>query len=166
MVSVRRIEPGDAALLRTVRLAALKDAPSAFGSTHAAEVVRSDHEWTDRALAGSKGSVRATFFANGPGVVVGLVGGYRDGPSDGRVELVSMWVAPTHRRSGVGRALVDAVIAWTQETGGSDVGLWVTRGNSAAEHLYQSMGFIPTGERQPLPSDPSKEETRMVRPIR
>ena len=54
MVSVRRIEPGDAALLRTVRLAALKDAPSAFGSTHAAEAVRSDHEWTERALAGSR----------------------------------------------------------------------------------------------------------------
>jgi ribosomal protein S18 acetylase RimI-like enzyme len=165
MVSVRRIEPGDAALLRTVRLAALKDAPSAFGSTHAAEAVRSDHEWTERALAGSKGSARATFFASEPGAVVGLVGGYRDGPSDGRVELVSMWVAPTHRRSGVGRALVDAVIAWVQETGGSEVGLWVTRGNSAAEHLYQSMDFTPTGERQPLPSDPSKEETRMVRPI-
>ncbi len=66
MVSVRRIEPGDAALLRTVRLAALEDAPSAFGSTHAAEAVRSDHEWAERALAGSKGSARATFFANEP----------------------------------------------------------------------------------------------------
>ena len=77
-----------------------------------------------------------------------------------------MWVAPTHRRRGVGRGLVDAVIAWTQDTGGSDVGLWVTRGNSAAEQLYESMGFTATGERQRLPSDPSKEEARMVRSIR
>ncbi len=77
-----------------------------------------------------------------------------------------MWVAPMHRRRGVGRALVDAVIAWTQETGGSDVGLWVTRGNSAAEHCTNRWASLATGERQPLPSDPSKEETRMVRAIR
>ncbi len=79
-------------------------------------------EWTERAVAGSKGSARATFFANEPGGVVGLVGGYRDGSPDGRVELVSTWVAPTRRRIGVGRALVDAVIAWTQRQVGPTSG--------------------------------------------
>ena len=76
-----------------------------------------------------------------------------------------MWTSPTHRRSGVGRALIEAVIAWAEETGGTHVGLWVTVGNTAAESLYQSMGFVPTGERQVLPSDPSKDEARMDRSL-
>jgi hypothetical protein len=41
-------------------------------------------------------------------------------------------------------------------------GLWVTRGNEPAQRLYQSIGFRVTGEHQPLPSDPCKDEVRMV----
>ena len=154
-------------MYRVVRLAALEDTPSAFGSTYEAESRRSEKHWVERVVAGSRGSARATFFAEDEGgVVVGLVGGYRVAPSDERVELVSMWTVPTHRRRGVGRALVEAVTAWAEETGGTHVGLWVTRGNTAAENLYQAMGFMPTGERQPLPSDPSKDEVRMDRSLR
>jgi ribosomal protein S18 acetylase RimI-like enzyme len=165
VVSVRRVEPDDAHLLRTVRLAALKDAPAAFESTHAAEAIRSDQGWVDRAVAGSTGSGRATFFAEESGVVVGLVGGNREDESDGLVELVSMWVAPRFRRRGVGRALIEAVITWA-ETDGAEVALWVTCGNTPATNLYQSMGFLSTGEQKSLPSDPSKTEARMVRSLR
>lgn len=165
VVSVRRVQPDDADLLRTVRLAALKEAPSAFGSTYTAEAGRPDHEWSERAAAGSTGSGRATFFADVSGNVVGLIGGYRDATSDGVVEVVSMWVAPRLRRRGVGRALLEAVVTWAGETRGSEVALWVTCGNTPAEDLYRSMGFIPSGERQSLPSDPSKTEARMVRSL-
>jgi hypothetical protein len=41
------------------------------------------------------------------------------------------------------------------------VELWVTRGNVGAENLYRVMGFVETGDYQPLPSDPCKEELRM-----
>jgi GNAT superfamily N-acetyltransferase len=166
VVSVRRVEPEDAVLYRTVRLAALNDAPSAFGSTRAAEAGRPDHEWFERAAAGSKGSARATFFAEDSGDVIGLIGGYREQDADEVVEVVSMWVAPRLRRRGVGQALLEEVIRWAEETGATEVALWVTCGNTPAEHLYQAMGFVPTGDRQPLPSDPTETEARMVRPLR
>lgn len=163
VVSVRRVEPDDGGLLRTVRLAALQDAPSAFESTHAAEAGRPDHEWSERAAAGSVGSGRATFFADDSGEVVGLIGGNREEASDGLVEVVSMWVAPSLRRRGVGRALLEAVITWAEETPGAEVALWVTCGNTPAENLYRSMGFVLTDKRKSLPSDPSKTEAWMVR---
>jgi GNAT superfamily N-acetyltransferase len=162
VISVRRIRPDEGGLLRGVRLAALLDAPSAFGSTHAAESDRPDAEWDERAAAGAEGHDRVTFFAIDGSDVVGLAGGYREEPGRPAIDLVSMWTDPRARRTGVGRALVQAVLDWA-DANGDEVSLWVTRGNDAAHALYESMGFVDTDEVQPLPSDPCKDEVRMVR---
>jgi GNAT superfamily N-acetyltransferase len=161
MIVVRRIRPDEADSLRNVRLAALADSPSAFGSTHSRESSLTAKDWADRAQAGSAGSQRATFFALTDHDIVGLVGGYRPEPTSSRVELVSMWTHPIVRRTGVGRLLVKAVLDWARTCGAEVVDLWVTRGNLGAESLYRVMGFVKTGDYQPLPSDPCQEELRM-----
>lgn len=162
MIVVRRIRPGEADALRLVRLAALAESPSAFGSTYAGESSLTIEDWSDRARAGSDGSERATFLAVADDGIVGLVGGYRPEAASAVVELVSMWTHPTVRRTGVGRLLVNAVLDWARACGAREVQLWVTRGNTAAEFLYRAMGFTETGDYQPLPSDPCQDETRMA----
>ena len=166
MVTVRRIQAGEGELLRAVRLAALADAPSAFGSTHEAEAARSSDEWDERAATLATADVRATWFAvDETGDVLGLVGALVGEAHRSDVELVSMWTAPMARRLGVGRQLVDTTIAWARERGAASVSLWVTRGNDPARRLYESMGFVETGDFQPLPSDPCKDEVRMTRSV-
>ena len=103
------------------------------------------------------------FFAEEEGTTVGLVGGYRDIEDDTVVELIAMWVAPSWRRRGVAALLVEAVCDWASETGAHSVALWVTSGNAPAAALYRALGFVETGELQPLPSDPSKDEVRLAR---
>jgi ribosomal protein S18 acetylase RimI-like enzyme len=158
---VRRVRPDEGPLLKSVRLAALADAPSAFGSSFAAEVDQPDDHWTDRAVLGAAGEQGATFFALADGAVVGLVASYRPVLAELRAELVSMWVSPAHRGTGVAAELVAAVVGWAHQTGVETVELWVTRGNDAAVHLYEAAGFRSTGDHQPLPSDPCKDELRM-----
>jgi len=160
--SVQRIRADEGVVLRSVRLAALADAPHAFGSTLAAELLCTDADWESRAQRGAQGGLRATFFARDGDEVVGLVGGHRAHAESPDVELVSMWTAPHARRRGVGRALVQAVIDWAVATAATSVQLWVTRGNDAAQSLYAELGFRETGEFQPLPSDPCKDEIRMT----
>lgn len=168
MIDVRRITPDEAQVLRAVRLAALADTPAAFGSTLDRELAFDDADWSNRAVAGSVGDERCTFLAwHTDGWVVGIVGGYRLGPTEGAptsraVDLVSMWTDPSVRRAGIGRRLIDAVVEWARTAGADRVELWVTRGNDPAQHLYESMGFTATGDHQPLPSDPCKDEIRMV----
>jgi RimJ/RimL family protein N-acetyltransferase len=160
---VRRITADEGAELERVRLAALADSPFAFGSTFAAESDRPAAEWDLRARLGASGRDRSTFFARRNGEIVGLAGGHREPDLPDEVNLVSMWTAPTARRGRVGSELVRAVLTWAAETGASRVTLWVTEGNEPARALYERLGFEPTGERQPLPSDPTLDEHRMVR---
>lgn len=157
-ISTRRIRPDDGPRLKRVRLAALLDTPSAFGSTHAAESHNTDERWAELAAERSEGTDHATFFAHDGDEAVGLVGGHR--LDDRTVELVSMWTDPAARGAGVGVHLVEAVAAWAD---GRTVELWVTRGNDAALRLYERCGFVETGDFQALPSDPCKDEIRMRR---
>ena len=162
---VRRVRADEGPVLKSVRLAALADAPSAFGSSYAAEVDQPDDHWRSRAALGASGERSATFFAVVDGSIVGLVGAYRPATDEPTVELVSMWVSPTHRRTGIAATLIDAVMRWADETGAPTVELWVTRGNDAAVRLYETAGFSLTGDHQPLPSDPCRDELRMRRRV-
>ena len=164
-VVVRRITTADAELLRDIRLRALQDSPSAFGSTYAVEVTRSEAEWAERAASGASGNDRFTALAFVDDDCIGLAGGFRN-DEDGHhadIDLVSMWVAPSHRGSGVAEQLVDAVLDWARDDAQAEVvGLWVTHTNERAQRFYERLGFVETGDVQPLPSDPCKDEVRMV----
>ena len=155
---MRRVEADEVEVFRRVRLAALLDTPSAFGSTHAAESAMSDDEWAARTVAWATSDDRAMFLARDGDEVVGLVGLFREEPVP---QLISMWTAPSARRQGVARVLVDAALAWARARGETAIELWVTDGNDAARTLYESMGFVVTGDVAPLPSDPCKDEIRM-----
>jgi ribosomal protein S18 acetylase RimI-like enzyme len=160
MVLVREITADDWELMRDVRLAALAEAPSAFGSTYAREADFTEERWRDRI---SERSV--TFFAHeetADAAPAGLAGVYVE---DGAAELVSMWVRPSARGLGVGEALVEAAAAWAKTRDFRSLSLWVTESNAPAVRLYERLGFTPTGERQPLPSDPALAEIRMSREL-
>jgi len=161
MVLVCETVMGDWATLRDIRLAALADAPDAFGSVYADQVRFTEDDWRARIARGG------TFLAYLPEIdasePVGLAGGYEEEP--GLVDLISMWVRPQARGHGVGAALIAAVIDWARARDATAVHLWVTEANSHARQLYQRSGFSLTSERQPLPSHPDLGEVGMTRPL-
>ena len=140
---LRRLAPADWAAFREIRLAALRDAPEAFGSTAAEAQMLGEQEWRRRLVQ------RTVFMAEAANQRVGLVAGIgRARP--GEAELVSMWVAPAWRGRGVGDRLVEAVLAWAAGEGFTSVRLWVANGNTRAERLYARHGFDATGRSQPM----------------
>jgi GNAT superfamily N-acetyltransferase len=76
-----------------------------------------------------------------------------------------MWVRPDARGRGVGEALMNAAAGWARARGHAAMYLWVAEANEPARRLYDRYGFIPTGDRQPLPSNPAVPEIRMRRPL-
>lgn len=84
-----------------------------------------------------------TLLARTPdGPAVGVVSWH---PAPSAVELRDLVVHVDHRRTGIGRQLVDAVCT----TAGGPVELDVDPGNVAAHRLYVAAGFVPvaTGRR-------------------
>jgi RimJ/RimL family protein N-acetyltransferase len=161
---IHTVQGGDWRAYREIRLAALKESPSAFASTWQEEASFSEARWKERALRSQDGEAGTiTVAVDGTGRWVGLAGGYRPGDRGADAELISMWVAPASRGSGIGMELVSAVMTWTDGHQASTVGLWVNAANRPAMSLYERAGFIPTGESDKLPSDPDQTEIRMLR---
>ena len=149
---------------REIRLAALKDTPSAFASTWQEEASLTPPQWMERAQRSQDGKTLTIVVAvDDAGRWVGLVGGYRPGGRGVDAELISMWVAPDCRGSGIGIELLRGVLAWAEAHGASTIGLWVNKANRAAISLYDKAGFRRTGETDKLPSDPTQREIRMLR---
>ncbi|MFB7631920.1 GNAT family N-acetyltransferase [Streptomyces sp. NPDC056149] len=155
MLSVRPFEVGDWALYRAVRLAALADAPDAFGSTLEREQAFTEEKWRER-LAG-----RDQFLAEDSGQAYGLIGIVPTGPRT--ADLVSMWVAPAARGRGVADLLVGEALRAADAGGIACVELWVTQGNDRAERLYARHGFHRTGRVQPVREGESRLEFAMKR---
>jgi ribosomal protein S18 acetylase RimI-like enzyme len=173
-VQVRRAHPDEWATVRDVRLAALADAPDAFASTLSRERGRTEPQWRSRIGAWP------WFLAWRAGTPAGLVAAVPDQPASGPPaadppardprgwHLVSMWVSPQVRGTGVAELLIGAVVDHARAVGAPRITLWVALGNARARAFYLRMGFTPTGRRQAYPRDGADalDEEELARPVR
>jgi [ribosomal protein S18]-alanine N-acetyltransferase len=94
------------------------------------------------------------------GAPIGIVLLARDGAAEGRIvgmasarlladeaHVIRLAVDARDRRRGVGRYLLDGLVAWADDRGASAVVLEVRAGNAAAQALYAAAGFAVEGRR-------------------
>jgi ribosomal protein S18 acetylase RimI-like enzyme len=60
---------------------------------------------------------------------------------DRHAHIFLLYVAPEHRRQGLGKALMQQAEAWARERGDRQIGLQVFQTNQPALALYQGLGF-------------------------
>jgi RimJ/RimL family protein N-acetyltransferase len=156
-MQTRRLTSDDWRTLRDVRLAALADAPHAYGSTLAIEREFDEAMWRRRLDT----ALWVTAVRNAENA--GLVGVFRQ-PDDTPM-LIAMWVNPAHRGHGVGDALITEMFRWVKEKRWSRIVLRVADGNEAARKLFLRHGFTPTGQREPLESNPGVRTEMLSRPL-
>ncbi|MFC9689442.1 GNAT family N-acetyltransferase [Kribbella sp. NPDC056951] len=148
MVEVRELGSGDWEVWRELRLAALADAPYAFGSKLAEWVDAPEEKWRARLeLAGSRNAV-----AYLDGTPVGMASGV-PGDADGVVGLISMFVAPAGRGKGVGELLMGWVEDGARTGGAHTLELMVAEGNEKAIGLYERSGYVVTGSQEEVDGD-------------
>lgn len=154
---------------REVRLRALADSPSAFGSTYAREAAFAEDEWMKR-VRGLDGVARIGYLAlDHEGRACGLGLSFLATGDEGRerfaADVISFWVAPEQRGSGLADQILHALIDWAQSRGAVRVQLMVTSSNDRAIAFYKRCGFVATGRTEPYPNDSTLREMEMERSL-
>ena len=164
-MEVRRLISGQGDQLRDVRLRALADAPYAFSSSVARESALAPTFWEGRAAESELGQDGVVFVASEDARILGMAGGFIDGTTRDVAVVWGMWVDPDARCQGIGRELLEAVADWGEIAGARRLRLAVTNSDESepAAVMYRGLGFVETGEQEPLDWNPSLTARIMVR---
>lgn len=146
MHTLRRLTPCDVDAFRSLRLTALLESPTAFSATVAGEQALSDDQIATRLVGPSHSAVWGAWNAHQ--LLVGSVGLLHlpQEKLQHKASLYAVYVAPSARGTGLGRQLLEAVIAYARGAAQlRQLYLGVTVGNAAALALYESLGFVVYG---------------------
>jgi GNAT superfamily N-acetyltransferase len=142
-MEIRRLTPRDASDFRALRLRALQEHPQAFTSSWEEER-EAPLDAVRLRLARDEMRFWGAFEQ---GALCGMVGLERETRAKNRHKgtVVAMYVATEQAGRGVGRALLDALIAEAKGAGLELLVLTVTEGSGSAARLYERCGFRSFG---------------------
>lgn len=147
---IRASDVQDWESLKSIRLQALSDSPTAFGVSYADAANYTEQRW--KALASAQ---KTPYFwlAIDRDMPVGMIGGGID--QQQRFTLIGMWVTCAHRRSGIANRLVETLKRRALELGFDRIVLGVSPDNLPAVNVYKRQGFAFIDETGYLSSHPS-----------
>lgn len=143
-MDIRLLIPSDAPVYRALRLRALREHAEAFSSSHQDDALLPLSATQERLQPGEGCRFWGAFDRDR---LCGVVGLEREQRSKTRhkARVVGMYVAPEDAGRGVGRTLLDRLVAEARLSGVELLVLTVTDGNKPATSLYQRAGFHSFG---------------------
>lgn len=138
---LRRASPADVSALAALERAAFSD------------------PWTARQLATAIGDEAVSAWVaeescGGDRTIVGYALG-RTVADEG--ELLSIASAPSRRRRGIGRVLLDTALRDMVDRGATAAWLEVRRSNAGAQAMYRAAGFVEAGARRRYYAEPVED---------
>lgn len=100
------------------------------------------------------------FVAEGPGCLAGYAGVWI---ILNEAHVTNIAVHPDHRRQGIGRRLLEALIHQAVKEGCDSISLEVRKSNYSAQALYRQYGFEPMGIRRGYYVDNNEDAIIMIR---
>lgn len=160
-VHLRRLAAHESEIHREVRLRALSEASEYLGEPFAKAAVQPTYYWEQLTRSITEPGGDVMFLAEDGEEVIGAAYGLLDRGRNRGGGVRGMWVDPVWRGQGVGRALLQEVLAWARELGLNYLGLWAPVDSAAANALYMRAGFRKTGNIALLPTDASLRVVEM-----
>jgi len=143
---IRRAVPGDADGLAALGREIGNEPDGWLISDGAFPGARAERRYL-RAIRRSRSA--AVFVAEAPEGIVGRLSVSRDiHPASRHVADLGLMVARSHRRRGIGRALLAQAVEWARDVGVTKLELHVFPHNEPALRLYEGFGFEREGYRK------------------
>ena len=142
-MEIRRLTPDDAREYRALRIRALWEFPEAFTSSYEEDEKQPIEKWEVRL-----GGEHTLFWGAYEGAALcGMVGLETEQRAKNRhkATVIGMYVSQEYFGTGMGRALVDALLAHARRAGLELLVLTVTEGNEVATRFYEAAGFRSFG---------------------
>ena len=144
-VTIEVLTGQDPLRLKSLRLAALKDTPDAFGAKYEDELLIQDSQWQERMVN------TQWCFVVADGVDIGLLAvdkADKDRNSD--CWLSSWWINEDFRGKEIPQLMLEWVVKLSKENQWQIIGLGVWPENLRARSAYKKLGFVEADK--PLPS--------------
>jgi ribosomal protein S18 acetylase RimI-like enzyme len=165
-IEIRTLTADDWATYKSVRLASLEDSADSFGSTYEREALFPDSEWQSRLEATGRANNTLPLIAERDGIPIGLSWGLINELGSDVAHIYQMWVSPDARGNGIGKLFLDHIAAWAIAKNCGFLELSVTITNDAAFGLYQTSGFVPSGQTEKLREGSELKTQIMVKALR
>ena len=162
---VRGLEADQGPIYRELRLAALRDAPYAFGATLSDALATDPASFAEHARRQATSELTTSFVLYSENEPVGMIGAFFEDAAERQAFVCALWVRPAVRHLRGGELLVSTAMTWLAQRGARSVYAWVADANARARIFYEHLGFIVTGEHQTLPSDPAAWESLLVKKL-
>jgi len=145
--TIRRAEPADAEALVALAETVAAEPEGWLITRRAWRSARAERRYVRAIRTGAEAAV---LVAEAPtGEIVGRLSVARDPhPASRHVADLGLMVAASHRRRGIGRALLEEAARWARSAGVSKLELHVFPHNEAALALYEQFGFVREGYRR------------------
>lgn len=141
-ITVRTLAEDQWSEYRLIRLAALKESPESFSSSHAEESDRDEPWWRACMLRAHR------LIAERDGLPIGVVSVVPSGVEEGSADVYGLWVKPTVRNTGVAWRLVEAACEEAGKDGWTHLDYWVGSQNGWAIGFAINFGFRVTSRRR------------------
>ena len=146
MYHIRRLQPEDAPAFRQLRLAALRDTPSAFTTSLSTEESMPAVQQLQRIAGASCNAIWGAFDSSEQLLGSAALLHQTMDKVRHKATIYAVYVAPDARGAGLSRQLVEAVIAHARAQPELTIlQLSVTGSNAQAHQLYLRLGFIEYG---------------------
>jgi RimJ/RimL family protein N-acetyltransferase len=157
-IQITKAGATEAERFKSLRLAALKDAPYAYGAVYEVDKEKPISFW-QQTLVNSN-----WFFTSIDGVDIGLIGVEKAAKDRGSDCWISgWWIAQSFRGQGVAALMLSAIDKFCIENRWLKQGLGVWPENKRAIAAYLKLGFIAGGEPIPSRSKPGQLYLPMYR---
>ncbi len=155
-VEIIELPPEEWQRYREIRLEALREEPQAFGSSFAEMELKPDTFWQERLADALLGGKSWLWFAQQGERLIGMIGAFFD-EAQQAAHIVSVYVTKEERGKGVGKALMERILAEIGKNEGIHKAfLGVNQEQTAAVEMYRQFGFTVTSEVEEVQGDGKK----------